>query len=93
MTTNEKIVNLLRRSNLFAHEIKDALNISYGELWKSLEQLKTEGKVSQYFRETPLSATICFCLSENRKVPLSIRWGRGIKPWTPAAKPRLRPWL
>lgn len=91
MTINEKIVNLLGKGDLFAHEIKDALGISYKDLWESLEQLKSEGKISQYFRETPPSATICFCLSGNRKIPLSVRWGRGIKPWTPAAKPRVRP--
>jgi len=91
MNTNEKIVNLLGRNDMFAYEIKDALGISYAELWKSLKQLKSEGKISQYFRETPPSATICFCLSGNRKIPLSVRWMQGIKPWTPPAKPRLRP--
>ncbi len=93
MTTNEKILDLLSKGNLFAHELQEALKISYGELWQSLKELKQENKISQYFRETSPSATICFCLSENRKQSLSVRWGRGIKPWTPAAKPRLRPWL
>lgn len=88
MNTNEKIVNLLAKGDLFAHEIKDAIGISYSDLWKSLQQLKSENKISQYFRETPPSATICFCLSENRKQSLSVRWGEGIKPWTPATKPR-----
>lgn len=87
----DAIIEELRKGDLFAHEIKDALKISYCDLWKSLEQLKAEGKVTQYFRETPPSATICFGLSGSRKEPLSVRWSRGIKPWCPPAKPRLRP--
>lgn len=81
MNTNEKIVNLLVRRDLFAHEIKNILGISYEVLWESLKQLKAEGKVSQYFRNTPPSATICFCLSGNKKSILVK--DKGIKPWTP----------
>jgi hypothetical protein len=87
MTINEKILDLLSRGDLFVYELKDALGVSYGDLWGCLEQLKKENKISQYFRDTFPSPTICFCLSENRKQSLSVRWGKGIKPWTPASKP------
>ena len=86
MTTNEKILDLLSKGDLFAHEIKAILNIGYGDLWQYLKQLKEQKKVSQYFRDTPPSSTICYCLFENRKQPLSVRWGKGIKPWTPAIR-------
>ena len=91
MTINEKIVNLLGKGDLLAHEIKEALGVGYGEIWEALRELKEEGKISQYFRLTPPSATACFCLSGKEKIPLSVRWSRGIKPWTPAAKPGVRP--
>ncbi|MFM6778676.1 MAG: hypothetical protein ACKPKJ_17060 [Dolichospermum sp.] len=73
---------------MLTHEMKAALNVEYGELWEALRKLKEDGKISQYFRPTPPSATACFRLSEKRKIPLSARWGKGIKPWTPPARPR-----
>ena len=88
MTINEKIINLLSKGDLFTHEMKEALNVEYGELWEALRELKKKGKISQYFRPTPPSATACFRLSGKRKIPLSARWGKGIKPWTPPARPR-----
>lgn len=91
MTINEKIINLLSKGDLLTHEMKEALNVGYGELWEALRELKGEGKICQYFRPTPPSATACFCLSGKKKIPLSVRWGRGIKPWTPPARPGVRP--
>jgi hypothetical protein len=88
---NDRIITELRKGDMFAHEIKAALNIGYSELWEAIKQLESEGLIRRYFRETPPSATLCYCLSSNRKVPLSVRWNQGIKPWTPAAKPALRP--
>jgi len=84
---NDRIIAELRKGDMFAHELKTMLNVQYAELWEAIKQLKKEGSICQYFRETPPSATLCFCLPENRKRSLSVRWGRGIKPWTPAAKP------
>lgn len=81
MNTNEKIVNLLARRDLFAHEIKNILGISYKELWQCLKQLKAQGRIFQYFRDTPVSATICFCLPGNQKPTLNNN--KGIKSWTP----------
>jgi hypothetical protein len=83
---NDRVIAELRKGGMFAHEIKSALNIQYSELWEAIKQLESEGLIRRYFRETPPSATLCYCLSSNRKVPLSVRWNQGIKPWTPAAK-------
>lgn len=88
VTISKKIIDLLSKGDLLTHEMKEALNVGYSELWEALRKLKREGKISQYFRPTPPSATACFCLSGKRKIPLSIQWGRGIKPWTPPARPR-----
>ena len=81
MNTKDKIVNLLAKGDMFPSEIKAALSITYRELWLSIGQLKAEGRIVQYFRNTPPSATLCFCLPANRKPTLPNI--KGIKPWTP----------
>lgn len=87
MQTKDRIISELTESDKFACELKDNLNITYRELWKAIRLLENEGKIIRYFRETPPSASLCFCLSKKRRQPLSIRWNRsqetGIKPWQP----------
>lgn len=81
----DEIIRQLDKGDMSAHGLKDALGIiSYLTIWDAIKQLKDAGEIEQYFRMTAPSATICFCLPGRKKEPLSVRWNRGIKPWTPA---------
>jgi|694.fasta_scaffold102127_4 hypothetical protein len=82
--TKDKILAQLNKGDMFAIEIKQALKISNIELWDSIKELREAGEIHQYFRMTTPSATICFCLPGRKKEPPSVRWSRGVKPWTPA---------
>lgn len=82
--TKDKILAQLSKGDMFAIEIKQVLKISNIELWDSIKELREAGEIHQYFRMTPPSATLYFCLPGRKKEPLSVRWNRGIKPWTPA---------
>ena len=82
--TKDKILSQLSKGDMFAIEIKQSLRITNIELWEAIKELREAGEISQYFRMTAPSATICFCLPGRKKEPLSVRWNRGIKPWTPA---------
>lgn len=89
MSTNklikDKILAQLSKGDMFAIEIKQALKISNIELWDCIKELREAGEIHQYFRMTPPSATLYFCLPGRKKEPLSVRWNGGIKPWTPAS--------
>jgi hypothetical protein len=63
----------LARGDRFASQLKDAVKISYQELWRAIYQLEAEEKIKRYFRETPPSATLTFTLDQSVKKP-TIRW-------------------
>jgi hypothetical protein len=67
-------------------EIKQSLGVSNIQLWDAIKELEDSNEIERYFRMTPPSATICFCIAGTRKPSLSVQWGRGIKPWTPAIR-------
>ena len=82
--TKDKILAQLSKGDMFAIEIKQSLRITNIELWEAIKELREAGEISQYFRLIAPSATLYFCLPGRKKEPLSVRWNRGIKPWTPA---------
>ena len=81
----DEIIRQLDKSDMSAHGLKEALGImSYWTIWDAIKELKDAGEIEQYFRLIAPSATLYFCLPGRKKEPLSVRWNRGIRPWTPS---------
>ena len=62
----DRIIEELKRGDRLAYELRDVLNIRYKKLWPLLEDLKKEGKIVSYFKETPPSVALAYTLAKRK---------------------------